>query len=71
MKLYNQTFLDCDDPDTMVACLDGSCITTDDVCDGFNTCSNPDNYIHTEDEWGCPKMQDMDARSKEDNEDAE
>ena len=71
MKLYNQTFLECDDPRKMVACFDGSCITADGVCDGFNTCSNPDNLNYTEDEFGCPKMQDMDARSEGDNEDAE
>lgn len=56
MKLYNQTFLGCDDPDTMVACLDGTCITTDGVCNGLNTCSNPKNWKRTEDEFGCPKM---------------
>jgi len=62
---------ECDDPETMVACIDGSCITSDGVCDGINTCNNPDDLDYTEDEYGCLEMQDSDASSEEDNEDAE
>ena len=71
MELYNQNFLECDDPDTMVTCLDGSCISKDGVCDGINTCSDLDDLGYTEDEYGCLEMQDSDASSEEDNEDAE
>merc|ERR1711962_1875420 len=44
---------ECGDSGKMVACYDGSCITSDAVCDGNNTCSNPDDLGFTEDEYGC------------------
>ena len=56
--MFNYTFLDCDDP-VMLACFDGSCITTDEICNGVNSCDNPEileEFGVSEDEFGCIPM---------------
>ena len=55
----------------MVACFDGACIKSDDVCNGENDCVGVKGVDKSEDEFGCPEMQDMDTRSEEGNENAE
>ena len=56
--MFDYTFLECDDP-VMLACFDGSCITTDEICNGVNSCDNPETvekFGVSEDEFGCTTM---------------